>query len=117
MKAQYLKNKKQWTAFTTINGLDIQEYGDTEAKARENLANRIANSEFLLQGIKTEKTPKVGDTVFVDRQIGKNGAPNRVEGTIKRFSKTMTIGGEKTAEVAYKNGGSYYYPISKLILL
>jgi hypothetical protein len=51
MKAKYLKNQERWTAFTTINGLDVQEYGETEKEARENLANRIANSEFLLKGI------------------------------------------------------------------
>lgn len=54
MKAQYLKNKKKWTAFMTLNGLDIHEYGQTEKEARENLANRIANSKFLLEGIKVK---------------------------------------------------------------
>ena len=52
MKTQYIKWKKQWSAFTTINGLDVQEYGDTEREARENLAARIANSEFMLKGIR-----------------------------------------------------------------
>jgi hypothetical protein len=55
MKAQYIKHKKQWSAYTTINGLDVQEYGDTEKQAREKLADRIANSDFLLQGITTTK--------------------------------------------------------------
>ena len=54
MKAQYLRYKKEWSAFTTLNGLDIQEYGKTEAEARQNLANRIANSKFLLEGIKAK---------------------------------------------------------------
>lgn len=51
MKAQYIKRKKQWSSFTTLNGLDIQEYGDTEKEAREKLAGRIANSPFLMKGI------------------------------------------------------------------
>lgn len=55
MKAQYIKHKKQWSAFMTINGLDVQEYGDTEKQAREKLADRIANSKFLLEGIKVQK--------------------------------------------------------------
>lgn len=58
MKAQYIKHKKKWSAYTTLNGIDIQEYGDTEKQARENLANRIANSKFLMDGIKIKiKTP------------------------------------------------------------
>ena len=52
MKAQYIKHKKQWSAFTTLNGLDIQEYGRTEKQAVEKLAKRIRESEFLLKGIK-----------------------------------------------------------------
>jgi hypothetical protein len=55
MKAQYIKHKKQWSAFTTINGLDIQEYGDTEKEAIQNLTDIIAKSGFLLQGIKIIK--------------------------------------------------------------
>ncbi len=55
MKAKYIKWKKQWSAFTTINGLDVQEYGDTEQAALANLASRISNSEFLLKGIRLPK--------------------------------------------------------------
>jgi hypothetical protein len=55
MKAQYIKHKKQWSAFMTLNGLDIQEYGDTEAEARQKLADRISNSKFLMEGIKLPK--------------------------------------------------------------
>lgn len=54
MKTQYLKHKKKWTAFTTINGLDIYELGETEKEAMEKLAQRIANSTFLLKGIKVK---------------------------------------------------------------
>lgn len=52
MKTQYIKHKKQWSAFITLNGLDIQEYGDNESEAKNNLINRISKSEFLLKGIK-----------------------------------------------------------------
>jgi hypothetical protein len=55
MNAQYLRYQKKWTAFTTINGMDVQEYGSTEREARQKLADRIANSKFLLQGIKLPK--------------------------------------------------------------
>jgi hypothetical protein len=58
MNAQYINHKKQWSAFMTINGLDVQEYGDTEKEARENLSKRIANSPFLLQGIQLKETIK-----------------------------------------------------------
>lgn len=116
MKAQYIKHKKQWSAFMTINGLDVQEYGDTEKQARENLANRIANSKFLSEGIKIKETPKVGDTVIVQRQIGKNGTPHSVEGTIKRFSKTILVDGEQTVWVDFVDGDGYWYPISKVVL-
>ena len=51
MNSQYLRHQKRWTAFTTINGLDVREYGNTEAQARRKLADRIANSDFLLSGI------------------------------------------------------------------
>ena len=51
MNAQYIKHKKQWSAFTTINGLDIQEYVDTEQEARQKLADRIVNSKYLLDGL------------------------------------------------------------------
>ena len=50
MKMQYLKHKKKWTAFTTINGVDIYELGDTEVEAMAKLHQRIANSDFLLKG-------------------------------------------------------------------
>lgn len=52
MKAQYLKQKRKWTAFTTIGGLDIQEFGDTERQARENLAARIAKSNYLSENLR-----------------------------------------------------------------
>lgn len=55
MKTQYLEKKKKWTAFTTLNGLDIQEYGSTEKQAMQRLTDRISNSKFLLDGIKTPK--------------------------------------------------------------
>jgi hypothetical protein len=51
MKAQYLRYKKQWTAFTTLSGIDIQEYGETEREARQKLAYRISKSSFLMNGI------------------------------------------------------------------
>lgn len=53
MKVQFIRSKGKWSAFTTINGLDVQEYGETEQKARENLATRISKSDFLLKGIKS----------------------------------------------------------------
>lgn len=52
MNAKYLKDKKQWSAFTTISGMDIQEYGKTEHDALSKLANRIALCPNLLKGIK-----------------------------------------------------------------
>lgn len=55
MYAQYLKNKKLWSAYMTVNGVDIQEYGNTEKDARRKLADRIASSKFLLAGIKQPK--------------------------------------------------------------
>lgn len=51
MKSTYIKWRKQWSAFTTLNGLDIQEYGNTEQEARQKLADRIENSKFLMEGI------------------------------------------------------------------
>lgn len=54
MKALYIKHRNQWSAFMTINGIDIQEYGSTEKDARENLSRRIANSKFLIEGIKVQ---------------------------------------------------------------
>jgi hypothetical protein len=53
MNAQYIKHKKQWSAFMTINGLDVQEYSNTEKEAREKLSIRISKSKFLLDGITT----------------------------------------------------------------
>lgn len=55
INAQYIEHKGQWSAFTTLNGLDIQEYGDTEDEARKALIERIAASEFLLEGVEIEK--------------------------------------------------------------
>jgi len=52
MKAKFIKHKNKWSAFTTINGLDVQEYGNSDKEAREKLATRIANSDFLLKEIK-----------------------------------------------------------------
>jgi hypothetical protein len=52
MKVNYIAHKNQWSAFMTLNGLCIQEYGKTPKEAREKLADRISKSEFLLAGIK-----------------------------------------------------------------
>lgn len=52
---QYLKNKRKWTAFTTLNGLDIYEIGETEKEAIENLTDIIAKSKFLTEGLKIPK--------------------------------------------------------------
>ena len=58
MKTQFLKNKLKWTAFTTINGLDVNELGSTEKQAKEKLAKRIRESDFLLDGIKLPTNKK-----------------------------------------------------------
>lgn len=50
MNSHYLRRKKKWTAYTTINGVDVYELGDTEKQARDKLANRIANSDFSFEG-------------------------------------------------------------------
>lgn len=54
VKSHYMRKLKRpmWSAFTTLNRMDIREYGATEKEAREKLARRIANSDFLLEGIK-----------------------------------------------------------------
>jgi hypothetical protein len=55
MKTKYINSKKKWSAFTTVNGLDIQEYGNTEKEAMNRLTDRIASSNFLLDGLKLPK--------------------------------------------------------------
>lgn len=52
IRTQYLKQKRKWTAFTTLNGMDIYELGDTEKEAIENLTERITKSKFLMEGLK-----------------------------------------------------------------
>lgn len=57
---------------------------------------------------------KEDDRVEVIRQVGKNGASEKVTGLVKRLSSTVTIGGEATAYVEYDDGqDGYWHPISK----
>ena len=37
---QFLENRQLWTAFVTWRGMDIQEFGETEAQARYFLIER-----------------------------------------------------------------------------
>lgn len=60
---------------------------------------------------------KEGDKVVVPRQIGKNGTAVDINGVIKHFSSTITIGGERTAYVECDDeqaGQGYWYPLSKI---
>ena len=41
----------------TIGGIDINEFGKTEKEAREKLAKRIADSEFLMDNLKLKESP------------------------------------------------------------
>jgi hypothetical protein len=61
------------------------------------------------------KELKIGDRVKVIRQIGKDGDPKEVTGTIERLNSTIRIGGEKTATVKYDDGHpSYAHRISQI---
>lgn len=55
METKYIKHFKKWSAFTTINGLDVHEFGYTESASKQNLIDRISKSEFLQEGIKLPK--------------------------------------------------------------
>lgn len=116
IKTNYLRHKNKWSAFTTLNGVDIQEYGDNEKAAKDNLTKRISKSEFLLSGISIPYTPKVGDVVLVPMKIGKKGVISIVEGVVKTFSKSIMIDGEKTVLVSHLDYPPAYYPISKVTL-
>lgn len=58
----------------------------------------------------------VGQEVYVNRKIGKNGIPEKVKGKVVNLSNTITVNGKKTAYVEYedKKHIGYYYPIDEI---
>ena len=57
---------------------------------------------------------KIGDAVYVNRQIGKNGIPKKTKGIIESFSKIIIVNGKETAKVKFQDNDSYYYPIDEI---
>lgn len=59
---------------------------------------------------------KIGQEVFVMRQIGKDGTPTKTKGVIERFSSIVMVKGKPSALVRFSNDkhDSYYFPIDEI---
>ena len=106
IKTKFLEQKQMWSAFVTHQCYDYQEYGETELNAVKFLVER---HNQLLPLLYTK-----GRSVFVMRQIGKNGTPQRTEGMIDRLSSTIIVNGKRTAVVNFTDGDIHCYPIDEI---
>lgn len=58
---------------------------------------------------------KIGNSVIVNRQIGKDGIPNPTKGIIVRFSQIITVKGKPTAVVKFDDDKeTYFFPIDEI---